>query len=266
VFTSKSRAERARDQVAETASTVSEQLRERVAPAVGAKARDAKDWAAPRVERGVEKGLEVAAPRVESAVDRMSPKVDAARDKLVDDLMPRLVVALNAAAAAGHAASGVGDEARDRSKGAAAVLRGDAVAKPRKHRRRRFLLFAMVAAAIGAAVAAFKSRSTKDDPWAIPSTTYPGTNASGPATSSTLASGAAADALDVDLRDTAANSSTAEVPGMTADSEAAKDAVEEASTPKPSDLSVDKGGAKEQGDPLTDPIDSVTGGKDKKKS
>ena len=77
MFTSKSRAERAREQVVDTASTVSEQLRERVAPKVGAAARDAKDWAAPRVERG----LEVAAPRVEQAVDKMSPKVDAARDK-----------------------------------------------------------------------------------------------------------------------------------------------------------------------------------------
>jgi hypothetical protein len=258
VFTSRSRAERARDQVAETASTVSEQLRDRVAPAVSARAKDAKEWAAPRVERGVERGLEAAAPRVEQAVEKVSPKVDAARDKLVDDLLPRLVVALNAAAAAGgHVASEAGDEARERSKGAAAVLRGDAVAKPKKRRGRRFLVFAMVAAAIGAAVAAFKSRAPKDDPWAIPSTTYPGTNASGPAstgtsaaTSSTLSSGAAADALDVDLRDSAPSKATADVPGMTADSEAGKDAVSDAS--------------KKQGDALTDPASSNAGGGKKK--
>jgi hypothetical protein len=226
--------------MADRASTVSEQLRERIAPAVSLKARDAKTWAAPRVERGVERGLDLAAPRVELAVEKVSPKVDAARDKLVDDLLPRLVVAVNAAAAAGHAASDASEEVRSRSKGAAAVLTGDAVAKPKHRRGRRFLLFAMIAAAVSAAVAVVKSRTAKDDPWAIPSTTYPGTNATSPAattpssTSSTLASGAAADALDVDLRDSVtgagSDTGTAQVPGMTTASEDAKDAVEEASS------------------------------------
>jgi hypothetical protein len=248
--------------MADTAAILSEQLRERIAPAVTHKARDAKTWAAPRVERGVERGLVVAAPRVESAVEKVSPKVDAARDKLVEDLLPRLVVALNAAAAAGHAASDAGGEARARGKGAAAVLSGTAVAKPKRRRGRRFLLFAMVAAAVSAAVAVFKSRSAKDDPWAIPSTTYPGTNATGPATtsssSSTLSSGAAADALDVDLRDSAtgASTGTADLPGMTSASEAGKDAVEDAS-------SGTQGSAKEQGDPI---IDTTTGNQAKKKS
>lgn len=254
MFTRKSRAERAREQMADTAATVSGQLRERIAPAVALKARDAKTWAAPRVERGVERGLEVAAPRVELAVEKVSPKVDAARDKLVEDLLPRLVVALNAAAAAGHAATDVGGEARARGKGAAAVLSGTAVAKPKRHRGRRFLLFAMIAAAVSAAVAVVKSRSPKDDPWAIPSTTYPGTNATGPATtsattsSSTLSSGAAADALDVDLRDSAAGASTgtADLPGMSSASEAGKDAVEDAS-------------AKKQGDPLTGTTGTTSG-------
>jgi hypothetical protein len=269
VFTRKSRAERAREQMADTAATVSEQLRERIAPAVALKARDAKTWAAPRVERGVERGLEVAAPRVESAVEKVSPKVDAARDKLVEDLLPRLVVALNAAAAAGHAATDVGGEARARGKGAAAVLSGAAVAKPKRRRGRRFLLFAMIAAAVSAAVAVVKSRSPKDDPWAIPSTTYPGTNATGPApmdssatgtatteattASSTLPAGGAHTA-DVDLRDSAtgASTGTADLPGMSSASEAGKDAVEESS-------------AKKQGDPLDTTTDSTTGGKAKKK-
>jgi hypothetical protein len=270
VFRRRSRAERARDQIADTATTVSEQLRGRLAPAVALKARDAKVWAAPRVERGVERGLEVAAPRVEHAVERVSPKVDAARDKLVEDLLPRLVVALNAAAAAGHAASEAGDEVRHRTKGAAAVLSGDAVAKRKRHRGRAFVLVTMLVAAIGAAVAAFKSRSAKDDPWAIPSTTYPGTNATGPATggttgadvpstgstgpvttaSSSLETGAAADTAAVDLRDSAtgASTGTTDLPGMTAASEAGREAVEDST--------------KKQGDPLTD---TTTSGKAKKK-
>jgi hypothetical protein len=270
VFRRKSRAERAREQIAETATTVTEQLRGRVAPAVAVKARDAKVWATPRVERGVERGLGVAAPRVELAVERVSPKVDAARDKLVEDLLPRLVVALNAAAAAGHAASEAGDEVRHRTKGAAAVLSGDAVAKPKRHRGRTFMLFTMLVAAIGAAVAAVKSRSARDDPWAIPSTTYPGTNATGPATtgttsadvpstgstgsagtaSSPLETGAAADVPAVDLRDSAtgASTGTTELPGMTSASEAGREAVEDS--------------AKKQGDPL---IDTTAANKAKKK-
>jgi len=268
VFTRKSRAERAREQMADTAATVSEQLRERLAPAVAVKARDAKSWAAPRVERGVGRGLEAAAPRVESAVEKVSPKVDAARDKLVEDLLPRLVVALNAAAAAGHVASDAGGEARTRGKGAAAVLRGTAVAKPKHRRRRRFLLVAMLAAAVSAAVAVVKSRSAKEDPWAIPSTTYPGTNATGPAptssgttgtttrassgsataASSTLPAGGGAYTPDVDLRDSATGASTGTA-DLSSASEAGKDAVEDA-------------GAKKQGDPL----DTTTGGKGKKKS
>jgi hypothetical protein len=260
--------------MAGTASTVSEQLRERIAPAVTHKARDAKTWAAPRVERGVERGLDLAAPRVELAVEKVSPKVDAARDKLVEDLLPRLVVALNAAAAAGHAASDAGEEVRTRSKGAAAVLSGDAVAKPKRHRGRRFLLLAMIAAAVSAAVGVVKSRSAKDDPWAIPSTTYPATNATGPATtssatSSTLASGAAADALDVDLRDsvTGATTGTAQVPDMTTASEDAKDAVEGASSSAGSTQSPTTSAAKKQGDPLSSSVDTAAGSKgDNKKA
>jgi hypothetical protein len=256
----RSRADRARDEIAESASTLSEQLRGRVAP-VALKARDAKVWMAPRVERGVERGLEAAAPRVELAVERVSPKVDAARDKLVEDLLPRLVDALNAAAAAGHSAAEAGEEVRHRTKGAAAVLKGDAVAKPAKHRRRRFLVFTMLVAGIGAAVAAFKSRSSKDDPWAIPSTTYsspgaagapsPGPTTSsasstGPTTStaSTPPTGTGAHQADVDLRDSATGAGT----GMTSASEAGKDAVEDAATL--------------QGDELTD---TTGGGKAKKK-
>jgi hypothetical protein len=284
VFRRRSRAERARDQVVETASTVSEQLRGRIAPAVAVKARDAKGWAAPRVERGVGRGLEVAAPRVEHAVERVSPKVDAARDKLVEELLPRLVVALIAAGAAGHAASVAGDEVRHRTKGAAAVLSGDAVAKPKRHRGRTFMLVAMLTAAVGAAIAALKSRAGREDPWAIPSTTYPGANATGPATTgstssqvpstggmgstgstgstgtgattpattaSSLGTGAAADKSDVDLRDSAtgASTGTTEAPGMSAASEAGKDAVEDS--------------AKKQGDPL---IDTTAADKAKKKS
>ena len=73
-------------------------------------------------------------------------------------------------------------------------------------------------AAVGAAVAAFKSRSAKDDPWAIPSTTYPsttypGTNATGPAAPADTDHATPAETSsspDVDLRESEAGKDTVE--------------------------------------------------------
>lgn len=266
----KSRTDQAKAQVQDAASSAGQVLREKVAPVVAAKAHDAKDWAAPRVERGIE----VAAPKVEAAVDKVTPAVDAARDKIVDDLLPRLVDAVNAAAAAA-ASSGVAEhteEARTRAKGAAAVLKGDAVAKRKHGKLRKLALITGILAAIGAAVAAFKKQQgPHEDPWAVPASSYPsaggsssssssssstgsstGTSSgsgstSGTSTSTALDSGAAGDALD--------NGGTAEVPGMTEESTAAAEAIAE---------SAGNDSPKKQGDPLTDPIEDVEGSSKKK--
>lgn len=215
----KSRADQAKAQVQDAASTASTHLREKVAPVVAEKARDAKDWAAPHVERG----LEAAAPKVEAAVDKVSPAVDAARDKIVDDLLPRLVEAVNAAAAAGAGAAATGAAVKARSGDAVAVLKGDAVAKP-KRRGRKLLLFSALIAAVGAAVAVFKKQQPREDPWAVPAGSYPSTSSFGSsATSSTssLGSGAASSTLD------AAGPGEAEVAGLTPDSAAAAEAITE---------------------------------------
>ena len=172
MFTKTSRTDRVREQVTDVGSTVggnvSSAWRGKVAPTVSGKARDAAHWAAPHVERG----REAAAPKVEAAVDKVSPAVEAAREKL-EELLPRLAEAVSAAAAAGSAAGAHAGEYRARSGDAVAVLRGDAVAK-RKHRvLRKLLLLPVIAAAVGASYAAFKSRAPKDDPWAVPTGTYP---------------------------------------------------------------------------------------------
>jgi hypothetical protein len=164
MFRTKSRTEQLHDQadsLACTASSVADQLRERVVPAVGQAAGNAKEWAKPRVEHGIE----VAAPKLESAVSGLAPKVDTARDKIVDELIPRLAEAISAWAAASAAAK---DEAVSRGQGAAAVISGDAVASPKGRKRRVLLAFGVLTAAAGAAVAVMRKSAPKDDPWTTP--------------------------------------------------------------------------------------------------
>jgi hypothetical protein len=159
--------------LAGTAATVADQLRERVAPAVGQAAESAKEWGQPRVEAArdwarprVEHGIEVAAPRLESAVSGLAPKVDTARDKIVDELLPRVAEAITALAAASTAAK---DEAVSRSQGAATVISGDAIASPKHTRKGRVLLIlSVLAATAGAAVAFLKKSAPMDDPWTTP--------------------------------------------------------------------------------------------------
>ena len=177
MFHSKSRAEQLQeslqDNTASLASSAANQLRERVVPAVGHAAGSAKEWSQPRVEAArdwakprVEHGIELAAPKLESAVSSLAPKVDTARDKIVEELLPRLTEAIAAFSAASAAAK---DEAVARGTGAAAVISGDAVAQPKSRKKRRLLLGLGLLGAAAAGVAAFMKRSApKDDPWATP--------------------------------------------------------------------------------------------------
>ena len=178
MFHTKSRKEQLQERsasLADTAATVADQLRERVAPAFGQAAESAKEWGQPHVEAArhwakphVEHGIEIAAPRLESAVSGLAPKVDIARDKIVDELLPRVTEAITAWAAASAAAK---DEVVSRSTGAAAVVAGDAVASPKRKKRGRVLMVLGLLGAAGAAATSFLKRSApKDDPWATPLT------------------------------------------------------------------------------------------------
>lgn len=160
------------DTVADTAAIVAEQLRERVVPAVGQAAETALEWSQPRVEAArewarprVEHGIEVAAPKLESAVSGLAPKVDTARDKIVDELLPRIADTIAAWAAASTAAK---DEAVSRGQGAAAVIAGDAVASPKGRKGRVFLVLSVLAASAAGVVAFMKRSAPKDDPWTTP--------------------------------------------------------------------------------------------------
>jgi hypothetical protein len=150
------------ESLADTAATVTEQLRERVGPAVGQATENARDWARPHYEHGVE----MAAPKLESAVNNLAPRVDTARDKIVEELIPRLAEAISAWAAATVA---VRDEAVSRGQGAASVMSGDSVATPRRGRKRRVLLIVgLLGGAAAAALAVMKNSAPKDDPWTTP--------------------------------------------------------------------------------------------------
>ncbi|MHB1475937.1 MAG: hypothetical protein ACYCV4_20375 [Dermatophilaceae bacterium] len=178
MFHTKSRKERLQDRsasLADGAATVADQLRERVAPAIGQAAESARQWGQPHVEAArhwakphVEHGIEIAAPRLESAVSGLAPKVDIARDKIVDELLPRVAEAITAWASASAAAK---DEVVSRGAGAVAVVSGDAVASPKRKKRGRVLMTLGLIGAAGAAATAFLKKSApKDDPWATPLT------------------------------------------------------------------------------------------------
>jgi len=99
-------------------------------------------------------------------VSGLAPKVDTARDKIVDELLPRLTEAITAFATASAAAK---EEAISRGTGAAAVLSGDASASPKHNKKGRVLLILGLFAAAAAGAMAFMKRSApKDDPWATP--------------------------------------------------------------------------------------------------
>jgi hypothetical protein len=176
MFRTKTRTEQVQDHqaaVASRAAALADQLRERAVPAVAQAAENAKEWSQPRVEAArvwvkprVEHGIEVAAPKLESAVSGLAPKVDTARDKIVEELLPRVTEAITAWAAASTAAK---DEALARGHGAAAVISGDAVASP-KHTKRGLLWLGLglLASAAAAAFAFMKKSPPRDDPWATP--------------------------------------------------------------------------------------------------
>ncbi len=223
----KSRKQKAAAQASDMTSTVKDQIvdlkdkvgpaashaREVVVPAAISAAATTRDWASPRVAAArdwaapkAQKGLDAAAPKLEQAVDTVSPKIDAARDKLVDEVLPKLVDAINAATSQAAAAR---DEAASRGSDAVAVLKGDAVAKPKKRRGRRLLILGSLAAGVAAAFAVLKRRP-QDDPWAVPSGGMTSSWAPSDPTASSASAAAAADGSAAEALDTAAASEATE--------------------------------------------------------
>ena len=147
-------AERVSPVAAATKDRVTVVTKDRVVPAV----RSAADAAGPALEKGYAQAKEKAAPVVAQG-----------RDKVVDDLLPKLAEAIAAASAAAIAAR---DSAVDTAQERAAVAVQNLPANKkalkkarRRQRRRRFLVFTVLSAAIGAGVVAWRQRSANQDPW-----------------------------------------------------------------------------------------------------
>ena len=124
----------------------------------------AKDWAAPRVEKAWYEGMKAAAPKVELAAEKALPLVDRTHDRLVDDVLPKLLAAVNAAAAA--AAAGA-DKARDVASARLTDLAHIAPEPPKKSHTGAKVFWSIAGLAIaGAVLAAFRRSRPTTDPWA----------------------------------------------------------------------------------------------------
>ena len=125
-----------------------------VVPAV----RNAADQAGPALEKGYAQAREKAAPVVAQG-----------RDKVVDDLLPKLAEAIAAASAAAIAArDSAVESAQERAAYVVENLPANKKAQKqarRRQRRRRFLVFTMITAAVAAAAVVWKQRSANEDPW-----------------------------------------------------------------------------------------------------
>ncbi|HET7303665.1 MAG TPA: hypothetical protein VFJ12_03815 [Segeticoccus sp.] len=187
-------------------------------PRAEAAAKAAKDWGKPRAEAAyewskpraeaayewsrprLEHQIETAAPKLEQAVAAAGPAVDTARDKIVDDLLPKVQAALH------ELSEGKGDVAR-RSSAAAAVLSDGQVGRKRRGKGGIVLIVLGVLAGTGAAVAAYLKKSqAKEDPWAtppaepyVPPATTSGVTTTTATATGTATSGAAGSGLATEL-------------------------------------------------------------------
>ena len=113
-------------------------------------------------------------PHIKDALDKVSPAVDAARDKVTDDLLPKLQGALHQAAE--HPAV---VEAGRRGSAAVLALKGELEPAPKKSKARKVIKFLAIGAIVAGAVAAVRHfLAPKDDGWTAhePSKAYVNNN------------------------------------------------------------------------------------------
>ena len=122
----------------------------------------AKEWAAPRAEKAWHEGRKAAAPKIEAAAEKAIPMVDTAHDRLVEDILPKLVAAITAAA--GAAAVGA-DKAREVADAKLTEL-AHIAPPPKKHTGAKIFWSIAGLAIAGAVLAVFRRRQPTTDPWA----------------------------------------------------------------------------------------------------
>ncbi|MFD2027289.1 hypothetical protein [Promicromonospora aerolata] len=177
VDTSKIDTEKVKERAAEASALLSDvssraavQAEALAAQAKG-QASSAKDWAQPRVndfiawltpraEKAWQDSLQAAAPQVEKVAGKAAPLIDTAHDKLVDDLLPKMVATFNDAAS--NAASAQGKASLAASVTAAAD-------KANKKGSKKGWLVALAAGGVAVAGYVFWKRAQpQTDPWAEP--------------------------------------------------------------------------------------------------
>lgn len=134
----------------------------------GPKVEAAYDWAAPKVDKAWRSGVQAAAPKVADYAEKSRGAVDVAHDKIVDDVIPKVIAAMEEAA---KAAKGGADGLQ--SKAHAAVEAAEkAVAKQEKAAKSgsalgKTLGWVLVGSAVaGAGVLIWRRTQPVDDPWA----------------------------------------------------------------------------------------------------
>ncbi len=160
---SNGRVETAKERVRPLAESASEklgpavsQVREHLGPAVGT----AREKVSPYAEKAVERGAQLAqvavgkaSPVIDDALAKVGPATEQAaekaRERLNDDLLPKLTAALISLAAV---AEPVVEETARRSKATKAALKGELEVPKKSHRLRNLMLFLGFGALAAAAV------------------------------------------------------------------------------------------------------------------
>ena len=177
VDTSKIDTEKVKERAAEASALLSD-VSSKAATQAGSiatqakdRASNAKDWAQPRVndfiawltpraERAWQDSVQAAAPQVEKVAGKAAPLIDSAHDKIVDDLLPKMVSAFNTAAAGAATAQG---------KPSLAETVTEAADKASKKNSKKGWLVALAAGGVAVAGYVFWKRAQpQTDPWAEP--------------------------------------------------------------------------------------------------
>jgi hypothetical protein len=160
---SKGRVETAKDRVRPLAESASEkfgpavgQVRDHLAPAVGTAREKVSPYAEKAVERGAHlahQAVEKAGPVLDDALAKVGPATEhaaeKARERLNDDVLPKVTAALAAMAAA---AEPVVEETARRGKATKAALKGELDVPEKSHKLRNVMLFLGLGALAAAAV------------------------------------------------------------------------------------------------------------------
>jgi hypothetical protein len=189
---------------AERVGPLAQSAADRVAPLAATAAERLTPLTSTAKARGTsmtEGAVKRIAPVLDDAVGRVTPAVEAARGKVTDDLLPKLAMALSAAAA-----SPLVEQASSRAQATLAAAKGELTfPKEEEKPRRRWLTRILVLGGLGAVVVLVVRRflGSRDADWqaARPSTSYvpPSPASTDTRLDAAAAAGVAAEATDTPL-------------------------------------------------------------------